>query len=212
MDLDVKVAEVLLVRNGADSGDAAGSCQYGEGFLVYHALGRPTYGSAINRSVSLMIRLGSAMPGHTCRGIDVEKEYKGRLRVSRGCKARAGERRRRRKVGSLEVVGWREAGHFTRSNARGGRARESHTHAIGRLKVHSSEPQWCLCLTIPVCSPGTRSRACRRRMGLYHGRRLLQAALRYWHVVMPHVQPVQSVQRGRCRRLQRISAHDTLFS
>ena len=62
MDLDVKVPQIVLVRDGADARNAVGSCcvnGYGSRQTDLDMGG--THGSAINRSVSLMIRFGSAM-------------------------------------------------------------------------------------------------------------------------------------------------------
>ena len=57
MDLDVEVSKVVFVRDGADAGDTEEDCERrerlsGAGYA---------HGSAMSRSVSLMIRLGSAM-------------------------------------------------------------------------------------------------------------------------------------------------------
>lgn len=58
MNGHIKVAEVVLVRNGADAGDPVFAWLSGA-----HAADtcESTYGSAIRRSVSFTIRLGSAM-------------------------------------------------------------------------------------------------------------------------------------------------------
>lgn len=64
MDLNIEVSQVIFVRHGADSGDTA--TRLGEQAWLEHGEKRwwsssSTYGSVIRRSVSFMIRLGSAM-------------------------------------------------------------------------------------------------------------------------------------------------------
>ena len=61
MDLDIKVSEVILVGNSTDSGDTA---QKWLGIPGQNRRGaEEAYGSAIRRSVSLMMRFGRAMVG-----------------------------------------------------------------------------------------------------------------------------------------------------
>ena len=61
MDLDIKVSEVILVGNSTDSGDTA---QKWLGIPGQNQRGaEEAYGSAIRRSVSLMMRFGRAMLG-----------------------------------------------------------------------------------------------------------------------------------------------------
>ena len=67
MDLDVKVPEVVVVRNGANPGDSVVVQRLGQmgphkGGGGYEGL---THGSAISLSVSLMILFGSAMVKET---------------------------------------------------------------------------------------------------------------------------------------------------
>jgi len=60
MDLDIEVAEVILVRNGADTGDPGQAMSV----RLHHqirTMSAITYGSANSLSVSLMIRFGNAM-------------------------------------------------------------------------------------------------------------------------------------------------------
>jgi hypothetical protein len=57
VDLDIKVAQVVVVRDSFDAGDAVTCCQDMDMMVCYGC----AYGSAMRRSVSLMIRLGRAM-------------------------------------------------------------------------------------------------------------------------------------------------------
>lgn len=62
MDLDVKVPQVIFVRYGADSGNPGSrGCVNTVGGTLRLLRKEYAYGSAINRSVSLMIRLGRAI-------------------------------------------------------------------------------------------------------------------------------------------------------
>lgn len=65
VDGDIKVAKVLLVRNCTDSGHTGNVGQIGSCGLSITELAA-AYGSAIRRSVSLMILLGKAMSEYPC--------------------------------------------------------------------------------------------------------------------------------------------------
>ena len=61
MDADIKVAQIIFVWYSTDPGHSVKSSIWATGLKLESA-----YGSAIKRSVSLMILLGSAMVGCFC--------------------------------------------------------------------------------------------------------------------------------------------------
>lgn len=60
VDLDVEIPEVVFVGHCADAGDSVAGTYQKDALHSRGKKGAP-YGSAISRSVSLTIRLGSAM-------------------------------------------------------------------------------------------------------------------------------------------------------
>ena len=65
MNLHIKVSKVVFVRNSTDARDTEGwNCQR---MIWPGAAEQGAYGSAMSRSVSLMIRFGSAIAGSTSR-------------------------------------------------------------------------------------------------------------------------------------------------
>lgn len=80
VDLDVEIAQVVLVRDGTDSRDAAGggSVSGGEAGQRKTKTRRGTYGSAMSRSVSFTMRLGRAMVGSVEGGRRWRRWRKGR--------------------------------------------------------------------------------------------------------------------------------------
>ena len=60
MDFDIEIAKVIVVRNGADTGHTERGT-VSNWFGADSTTPCATYGSAIRRSVSLMIRLGKAI-------------------------------------------------------------------------------------------------------------------------------------------------------
>lgn len=60
MDLDIKVPQVIFVRNSTDAWDSVYTRSVSDNISGARSVDYPTYGSAIRRSVSFTILLGSA--------------------------------------------------------------------------------------------------------------------------------------------------------